>query len=44
MTAVMQDMKMLSYRWKQTFNVGLQRAFEVGIDTFQSMKPWFETK
>ena len=45
MTAVMEDMKLV-YRWKHTagFNVqNLQRAFEVGIDTFQSMKPWFET-
>tara|TARA_R100001591_G_scaffold88546_1_gene94631 strand:+ start:79 stop:990 length:912 start_codon:yes stop_codon:yes gene_type:complete len=45
MTAVMQDMKLV-YRWKHTagFNVqNLQRAFEVGIDTFQSLKPWFET-
>jgi hypothetical protein len=45
MTAVMEDMKLVS-RWKHTagFNVqNLQRAFEVGIDTFQSLKPWFET-
>tara|TARA_X000001388_G_C2196963_1_gene109740 strand:- start:20 stop:931 length:912 start_codon:yes stop_codon:yes gene_type:complete len=44
-TAVMEDMKLV-HRWKHTagFNVqNLQRAFEVGIDTFQSMKPWFET-